>query len=307
MKINRLSHNPIITPASSPTLGDNINGPSLIRVPQWVTNPLGRYYLYFAHHKGKHIRLAFADSLEGPWQIHEPGAMSLADSLFPVEIDNITEEKIRAAGSREFLYAHIASPDIILVPELREVRMYYHGMQQSGEQVTRVAVSRDGLHFKALPEVIARPYLRMFRRPDAWYGMAMPGIFYRSDDGLTNFEQGPMLFGRQMRHAALAVRGDTLYVFWTRVGDAPERILLSKIDVAGNWQTWQAGEPVDVLAPEHEWEGAELPLAPSVRGAIEAPANQLRDPALFHEEDRSWLLYSVAGESGIAIAAIDFG
>lgn len=25
--------------------GENINGPSLIRVPAWVKNPLGRYYL----------------------------------------------------------------------------------------------------------------------------------------------------------------------------------------------------------------------------------------------------------------------
>jgi hypothetical protein len=46
----RLPGNPIVTPASSPTLGENINGPSLILVPSWVERPLGRYYLYFAHH-----------------------------------------------------------------------------------------------------------------------------------------------------------------------------------------------------------------------------------------------------------------
>ncbi|NET62179.1 MAG: hypothetical protein F6K47_40550, partial [Symploca sp. SIO2E6] len=34
--------------------GSNINGPSLIRVPEWIENPLGRYYLYFAHHQGKY-------------------------------------------------------------------------------------------------------------------------------------------------------------------------------------------------------------------------------------------------------------
>jgi len=32
--------------------------------------------------------------------------------------------------------------------------------------------------------------------------------------------------------------------------------------------------------------------------------NQLRDPAIFEEDDRVYLLYAVAGESGIAIAEI---
>jgi hypothetical protein len=32
--------------------------------------------------------------------------------------------------------------------------------------------------------------------------------------------------------------------------------------------------------------------------------NQLRDPAVFAEDDRIFLLYTVAGESGIAIAEV---
>ena len=36
------------------------------RVPAWVTQPLGRYYLYFSHHKGTFIRLAYADDLKRP-------------------------------------------------------------------------------------------------------------------------------------------------------------------------------------------------------------------------------------------------
>ena len=34
--VERFPQNPILTPASSPTIGENINGPSLIRVPAWV-------------------------------------------------------------------------------------------------------------------------------------------------------------------------------------------------------------------------------------------------------------------------------
>ena len=47
--------------------GDNINGPSLIKVPNWVKNPLGKYYLYFSHHDGKYIRMAYSNKIEGPY------------------------------------------------------------------------------------------------------------------------------------------------------------------------------------------------------------------------------------------------
>ena len=50
--------------------------------------------------------------------------------------------------------------------------------------------------------------------------------------------------------------------------------------------------------------GSEEALAPSIRGAIRVPVNQLRDPAIFEEDGRVFLLYAVAGESGIAIAEV---
>jgi hypothetical protein len=37
---------------------------------------------------------------------------------------------------------------------------------------------------------------------------------------------------------------------------------------------------------------------------IAGPVRQLRDPAIFREDGRTWLLYSVAGENGIAIAEL---
>src|SRR5215475_8674671 len=69
----RFPENPLVSVTTSKSLSDNVNGPSVIRVPLWINQPLGRYYMYFAHHKGTHIRLAYADSLSGPWKIYEPG------------------------------------------------------------------------------------------------------------------------------------------------------------------------------------------------------------------------------------------
>jgi len=89
-----------------------------------------------------------------------------------------------------------------------------------------------------------------------------------------------------MRHSALLKRGDLLYVFWSRVGDTPAHILLSKVDITGNWSTRSASEPVSVLFPEELWEGADRPSAPSVRDTINVRVNQLRDPAILEEDGR---------------------
>ena len=41
--------------------------PSLIKVKGRVTNPLGKYYLYYAPHKHIGIGVAYSDNIEGPW------------------------------------------------------------------------------------------------------------------------------------------------------------------------------------------------------------------------------------------------
>ena len=62
--------------------------------------------------------------------------------------------------------------------------------------------------------------------------------------------------------------------------------------------------PELVLEPQEEWEGASEPLEPSARGAVIGPARQLRDPAIFEEGGRTFLLYAAAGEYGLAIAEL---
>ena len=102
--------------------GDNINGPSLVRIPSWVTNRLGNYYLYFAHHSGTYIRLAYADKLEGPWSIYQPGTLKLAE----------------APGCT----GHIASPDMHVDEARKQIRMYFHGPARgNGGQKSFVAIA----------------------------------------------------------------------------------------------------------------------------------------------------------------------
>ena len=42
-----------------------------------------------------------------------------------------------------------------------------------------------------------------------------------------------------------------------------------------------------------------------MRGASDAPANQLRDPCVFEEGGRTWLLYAAAGEAAIGLAELE--
>ena len=317
LRVERLLDHPIIAPGLHESIGENIQGPSLIRVPEWVPDPLGRYYLYFADHKGRYIRLAYADDLLGPWSIHVPGSLQIEHSHFLVEPPEVTPEivaewearrgaKISHDIQKEITTPHIASPDVHVDDEGQRILMYFHGLEGVGTQVSRVATSTDGIHFEAQPQVLGRTYMRVFRHGDMTYSLAMPGQLYRSADGFTDFEQGPLLFNPDMRHSALLLRGDTLWVFWTQVGEAPERVYLSSIDLSGDWQGWAESEPVEVLRPEHDWEGADAPLEPSVRSTAYGMVNQLRDPAIYEEDGRVFLLYAVAGESGIAIAEVFF-
>jgi len=300
VRAERLEANPIITPEQDPGIGDNINGPSLIRVPDWVERPLGRYYLYFAHHEGDYIRLAYADRLEGPWSIHGPGTLHLEESTC---VD------------------HIASPDVHVDEERRQIRMYFHGYEYCDPDVrdphrnpmdvarpwvqrSKLALSSDGLSFAARAEVLGPSYFRVFRHRDWHYALAMPGLLYRSKDGVSGFERGPALFGLNARHSAVLIRDETLHVFFSNAGDCPERILKATVDLRQAWTEWSASESVTVLEPEAEYEGGDLPLEPSQRGLASTPVRQLRDPAIFEEGAELFLLYSVAGERGLAIAQL---
>lgn len=318
IRVERLLDGPIIGPELHPSIGQNIQGPSLIRVPDWVDDPLGQYYLYFADHKGRYIRLAYANDPLGPWQVHPPGSLTIEKSHFlieppqptPEQMERYRSERSRSSISHDRLTEattpHIASPDVHVDDENRRIIMYFHGLEGVGTQVSRVATSSDGIDFTARPDPLGRTYMRAFEHRGLTHVLAMPGQFYRSADPLGGFEEGPLLFNPNMRHSALLKRGDTLFVFWTQRQDAPERIFVSTIDLTGDWMAWKASPPVEVLRPEHDWDGADAPIEPSVGSTAYGQVNQLRDPAIFEDaaSGRVFLLYAVAGESGIAIAEV---
>jgi len=280
----------------------------LIRAPDWLHNSPGKYLLYFAHHEGHSIRLAASGNLTGPWKIITPGALDLEHSMFASDCpaDSQLHQEARAfidAGA-DGNYPHIASPDVWVDHNTRQIRLYYHGRLEDGRQRSRVALSQDALNFTARMEIIGLPYLRIFRHDNWFYAIAMPGQLYRSRDGLGNFETGPRLTSEPVRHHASLLYGDQWYVLWTRVGDTPERILLSTLNTADDWQQWKLAGTCEIHRAQKPWEGADMVPRASQYGSCMQRVNQLRDPAIFVEDGRVYLLYSVAGEQGIAIGEL---
>jgi hypothetical protein len=317
IEINRFIDEPIIPPFLEEEIGSNINGPSLIKAPAWIKSPLGKYYLYFADHKGDRIKLAFAENLEGPWKIYTGGTLQLKDSHFLTQRPEIPDDfDVNELGVRDvhrdhighipkkiddLTYPHIASPDVHVDEINQRIVMYYHGLDEFGLQKTRVAVSNDGINFLARKKIVGWPYFRKFSYKDLDYAISMPGVIYKNSGDLEDFTIVNQIMDEDTRHSAVMVDEDKLLIFYTRKGDKPERILLTTIDLTLPSPLWKTSKPIEVLKPEKEWEGASLPLYKSVASAINIPANQLRDPAIFIEDDKNYLLYSIRGENGIAI------
>tara|TARA_R100000027_G_scaffold18279_2_gene13134 strand:+ start:11688 stop:12812 length:1125 start_codon:yes stop_codon:yes gene_type:complete len=324
--------------------GSNINGPSVIRVPDWIpleerADPSAVYYCYFGDHNGDYIRMAWSASIEGPYFLF--GMPSQGGGGTRGVLDLGEDDKIVFANGLE-IRGHISSPDVHVDHRKNRIVLYFHGpvyFNGTGggglAQKTFVAFSSDGLNFnrQIVPVALGLAYLRVFEYSGRTYGIAARGNLYTAPEGdlysppesfdcskdywtlegesytdtpfqhdLDGDPDGP----ERLRHVGLRVDGDRLEVFHSRVGDAPERILLTTIDLAAGPTTeWEpAYPPSEVLWPELEWEGTGYQLSPST-GGPQRGVQQLRDPYIFEDEDGAlFLFYSGAGEEGIGVASL---
>ncbi|MHA1371876.1 MAG: hypothetical protein ACTSWN_00260 [Promethearchaeota archaeon] len=299
MEITRIEQNPIITSSTFERKrwfkeAANINGPTVIRAPKWFENPLGKYYLYFGHHHGNYIRLAFSEQPEGPYTLYKPGVLRNKKNTF--------------IGKR-----HVASPEIYIDSQKREIRLYFHanirgtGKYADQNQMTFLAISKNGIYFEIRPEQIGPFYMRLLLHDGMFYSIAKNdnknAILLKSNDGLHEFERGPT-FEPNYRHGTLLKKNNTLHLFYTRAREIRESIRHAKIDLVGDWKAWTPSDAEIVLEPEMPWEGANLPPTRSRHGSARHPMNALRDPFIFEENNKLFLFYCVKGEKGIAVARV---
>ena len=129
--------------------------PTVVRMAG-VSSALGNYYLYYAPHDTPGgICLAYADQPQGPWT--ELG----------------TNPVIHRAWLPHHSVSHVSGPDALWNEDEKKIFLYYHGEND----ITRLAESRDGVHFQSAGPVITT---RMFESTsEASYGRvfrhALPG------------------------------------------------------------------------------------------------------------------------------------
>lgn len=270
--------------------GNNINGPSFIKVPDFVSNPLGKYYLYFGHHNDKYIRMAYSEEdIMGPYILFNEGKGVLSLDKTPG-------------------HGHISSPDVVIDEHEKRFILYYHCPynNRKSPQSTFISYSKDGLHFESTNINISFPYFRSFEYKNEKYGIAMNNfigsIIYKYING-EFVEYGELL--PKSRHTCVLNYNEKLYVFYSIVGDCPEHICICEIDILEEKNIIIKNNRI-LVYPEFEFEHANLSPIPSKYGAEYQRINQLRDPCIYVENEQIYLFHTVCGEKGIALCKIQF-
>jgi hypothetical protein len=100
--------------------------PSVITATDHLTNPLGKYYLYYAPHDAPGgICLAYSNSLEGPYTEYSGNPI----------LTNKHQGKIDVS--------HVSSPYVMWMPQYNKYFLYFHGENT----VTRWASSTNGINW----------------------------------------------------------------------------------------------------------------------------------------------------------------
>ena len=343
---------PIVTEAMFKALGagdregKNMNGMSAIRIPDWIppadrADPGAVYYLYFAHHQGKYIRMAWAAKIDGPWTLYDVGAGVEPGDRGVVDLGG----KPMPIGNGIVLADnHIASPNAHVDDANQRIILYFHSGSRTsvdGEvidgQRSFVATSDNGLEFAGdvEPVILGNSYFNIFHYNGNTYALDNGATLFKAPDANNPWQAPPdwdfrnnlwVPFGSayqadinadgyefstlRVRHVSTWVKGDTLYTFYSRRGATPpERLMMSTTDLSAsdNHEEWDPSyPPEEIYRAQPGWEGGHLEVLPSESGSSPEDVNQLRDPCLFEDADGElYLFYTGAGEDALGVIHLE--
>ena len=318
------------------TQGDNIDGPSMIRIPNFVQNRANnnaRYYLYFGHHNGDYIRMAWSRDPDRGFTLFRAGSPVGNRGVLDNNNTNITN----VGQGIQLRRNHLASPDAhVDIGNNRITLFFHHGGpyrfngNDTNSQRTFVVQDRDGLNFRRgdiRPVQFGPSYFKVFRNRGRYFAVhndggpnvspsngifAVPGNYYNGNDLPDLWPRrsaGNMLSingSRRVRHSGVLTQGNNLRHFYSVRGDSPERLYFTNVSLASaNVNNWSGNYPgTEVLRAVGGWEEGQRTPSPSVGGA-QTNVNQLRDPDIFQDNDGSlYMYYSGAGEEAIGVCAM---
>lgn len=113
------------------------------------------------------------------------------------------------------------------------------------------------------------------------YLPGIPGVIYRAGDPDGEFKpRVRLLFDPGMCPAGVWRDGAILHLVWSRVGDAPQRLLYSMVDTSyPDWKNWRVSAVAELLRPERDWEGSALPVISSLRVEFDLPNRYFTRPS----------------------------
>ncbi|MDF7809162.1 hypothetical protein P4E94_17075 [Pontiellaceae bacterium B12219] len=327
--------------------GENINGPSVIRIPDWIApehraDPSAIYYLYFAHHDGEYIRMAWAADIAGPWSLYDVGTgVSLGDRGV-LDLGGTTMD---VGNGIVIPDNHLASPNAHVDDVNQRIILYFHngpgltvdGEELTGAQKTFVATSDYGLEFagNVEPVFLGNSYFAVFHYDGNIYALDNGASIYKARDASNpwtppsgwDFNADLWLNGGnayeedladdgydsgdlRVRHTGVWVDGDTLYTFYSRRGvTPPERLMLSVTDLSAssNYEDWDPSyPPEEIYRAQPGWEGGQFEILDSETSAAPENVNQLRDPYPFVDADGSmYLFYAGCGEDALGVVHLE--
>lgn len=297
------------------------NGPMPVKTRAWMNDILldGRegpneFILYYSSHNSGGSEssidvLGTPSVVEGPWRPIQP-------------LNNRSVIQLPSNTSCSSLH----SPSIVVDDEERSMFMYIHGHGCKGvsAQPTLVFRSTDGVKWTRTTDglylfrdLFYLTPLTSRRHEDGYFYAAAKtqespegsAILCRSTSMAGPFERGPIL-GRGLRHLHVHLVQDRhLFIFFTLIGDAPERILLGTVDMMtddDDWMKWKLLPGPTILEPRFDYERGNARTTPSAAGGANGPRVELRDPRFIADDDTDGLsgllFYTVQGEQALASA-----
>ena len=130
-----------------------IGTPALHQHDLIKVDPSANFYLYYAAHRGRCIKMAWASHLEGPWHDYNNPSFAYGCGVMP-----LPERRRKGRGGRgTFGWDHVSAPHVLFNSKHQRFVMFFHGRHGgSGGHNSFIASSSDGINFSGIYDIANR-------------------------------------------------------------------------------------------------------------------------------------------------------